>query len=99
MEYNDEYWQEMLDECMDCFDFERVHQCMIALEWEWMGKGIPELYQIKQRARQLLKACINTKVIYNATGGLKASIDKEDGVLSLEFIVSKWDAYKEINND
>ena len=27
--------QEMIDEVMDCFEFEKVHKTMIALEWKW----------------------------------------------------------------
>ena len=95
MEYNDEYWQEMLDEIMDYFDFERVHECMEALQWTWREQGVPTIGDLRKRARQLLRACITTKICANATGGLKASIDREEGVLSLEFIVTEFDAYKE----
>lgn len=99
MEYNTEYWNEMLEECLDYFDFERVHECMVALNWQWHDQGVPSVGDIRKRSRQLLKACIDTKICANATGGLKASIDREDGVLSLEFIVSDWDAYKEIDSE
>ena len=95
MEYNEEYWRDMLDEIMDYFDFEKVHKCMVALDWVWHDTGIPEVADIRKMARTLLRCCIETKTKCNATSGLKASIDRKKGVLSLEFIVTEWDAYKE----
>jgi hypothetical protein len=96
MEYNAEYWQEMLDEIMDNFDFYRVHKCMVALDWVWGKPGfIPDLSELKKKARTLLKDAIH-RGNGSSTGGLKAIIDVPEGVLSLEFIVEQWDAYKEI---
>ena len=98
MKYNDEYWQEMADEIMDCFDFEKVHSCMVALNWHWFSAGgVPEKHEIRSSARGILRECIAGRSY--GTGGFYASINKEDGVLSLQFIVADWDAYKEIPND
>lgn len=96
MKYTPEYWQEMADEIMDCFDFDKVHHCMVALDWAWgMGQqaSIPEKNELRRKGRELLRDAIAGKPC--SIGGFKTVIDYEEGVLSLEFIVETWDAYKE----
>lgn len=39
--------QEIVDEIMDNFDFEKVHKVMVALNWGWHGNGVPGLSDIK----------------------------------------------------
>ena len=100
MKYDNEYWQEMADEIMDCFDFEKVHRCMVALDWMWgMGQtmAIPEKHEIRSTGRRILRDCIAGKSY--GTGGFQAAINREDGSLSLQFIVADWDAYKDDTND
>lgn len=91
--YDAAYWQRMIDEIMDCFDFAKVHTCMVALDWQWVGRGVPEELEIRQRARQLLRECVERNI--GGTGGFEVSIDREEGVLTLIFAVDHWDAYGE----
>lgn len=97
--------QELIDEIMDYFDFDKVHECMDALGWEWIDEpinlkelnkntySIPDVGTIRKHARRLLRQVIEENVYRVATGGLQATW--HDGVLSLEFIVAEWEAHTE----
>lgn len=94
MEYTPEYWQEMADEIMDCFDFDKVHRCMVALDWHWsICNGVPEKHELRKRAREMIRGCIAGRG--GATGGFEVYIDRTEGVLELKFVVESWDAHKE----
>lgn len=92
--YPPEYWQDMQDEIMDNFDFERVHKAMIALDWQWHStNGVPDRPDLRRHARKALRDCVERNIGTN--GGFHVSIDRNEGVLSLSFIVEEWDAYKD----
>ena len=79
-----------VNEVMDLFDYERVHKVMEFLDWKWVGKGVPEIYDLRVESRRLLEKVAN-KVIeegegyyFSATGGFKAEAWKnDDGSLGL----------------
>ena len=97
-DYSPEYWQEKIDEIMDCFDFDKVQKCMEALNWRWAScDGVPEQFELRQKARSILKDCV--EIGHGGTGGFVPSIDKEAGCLSLSFVVAEWDAYEEKQED
>lgn len=86
-------YPEQIDEIMDYFDFRRVHETMKALNWTWADTApdVPEEYQLRQVARQLLRRVSERKFPgLVATGGFVAK--REAGRLSLEFVVSEWTA-------
>ena len=73
-----------VNEVMDLFDYERVHKVMEFLDWKWIDKGIPEIYDLRVESRRLLEEVAN-KVIeegeeyyFVATGGFKAEAWKND---------------------
>lgn len=72
-----------VNEVMDLFDYERVHKVMEFLDWEWAGKSIPEIYDLRVESRRLLEEVAN-KVIegeeyyFVATDGFKAEAWKND---------------------
>lgn len=72
-----------VNEVMDLFDYERVHKAMEFLDWKWVGKGVPEIYDLRVESRRLLEKVAN-KVIegeeyyFAATGGFKAEAWKND---------------------
>lgn len=80
-------YQEMENEIMDNFDFGRVHKVMTSLQWEWRDEGVPEVYQLRATARNMLKDAYSIKG-FSATGGFWASY--KYGSLSLQFVVSDW---------
>lgn len=89
-----------INEIMDNFDFERVEKVMDCLEWNW-GVGhdehIPDIYEIRRFARQLLADTIiglghliEDKSFSLGSGGFVAKAYR-DGSLSLSFVVEEWD--------
>lgn len=48
-----------INEVIDFFDFEKVHNVMEFLNWQWQGKGVPEIYELKETARNLIIESIN----------------------------------------
>jgi hypothetical protein len=55
--------QEAIDYIMDSFDFENVHTTMKALDWEWASAEdkIPSVFELKQKARELIKSAMQSK--------------------------------------
>lgn len=79
--------EDKISDIMSRFDFGRVHKIMKALNWEWIGEGVPTVKSIKHTALTLLKGvCLqNSSDYYILTGGFKAGT--KDGILYLKFIV------------
>lgn len=86
--------QEMIDGCMDNFDFDKVALTMGALKWKWFDVGIPTVYDLRVCARDLLKYVVARKCYKVSTGGFQAIAHIEDGEiysLELKFVVSSWE--------
>ena len=83
--------QEIIDEIMDCFDFHRVKVAMEALDWRWahLDGAIPEEFEIRQKARTLIKEALETKRSL-ATAGFK--VDYFPHGVTLAFVVDDWTA-------
>ena len=84
--------QEQIDEIMDTFDFDRVHEVMKAVNWKWHTDSeceVPDQYKLRQEARRLLKVLFKNRMA--ATGGfcaIKQESENEDEpwvFLSLHF--------------
>jgi hypothetical protein len=103
---------QMIDEIMDEFDFNRVQRTMDYLNWQWAGEGVPTIESLKKSAERLLRGAAEARLgqykdthweqgIINSTGGFQAmAFCNEDKTkiigLDLKFIISEWDA--EIEN-
>jgi len=73
-------------EVLDSFDFARAHRTMESLDWTWASLGrIPTRGELVAEAGRLLRE-LEGKPGVLGSGGLRASL-KEDGTLSLKFIV------------
>jgi len=71
--------QSQIDEIMDTFDFRCVRQMMLAVGWTWANSenGTPEEWELRSKARSLLKECVSVGV--TGCGGLMARYtDGED---------------------
>jgi hypothetical protein len=68
--------QEQIDEIMDTFKFEDVHDWMMHSNWEWAGLDgatrVPDLYEIRQAARERLKQAARSG--FSSTGGFTAQL-------------------------
>ena len=95
--------QKMMFDIINNFDFDKVHNVMKYLEWEWFGKGIPTVDDIRFAAREriesVIKVCLSeanpNEEYFSSSGGLKAIAIKDDygqiSFLQLEFILTGWD--------
>ena len=94
-------------EILDHFDFANVYKVMQFLEWKWFdaasadGSGVPELHEIRKKARYLLRQAANKLLLEKelpeftvATGGLKATAYRDSNAdtmyFQLEFVVEEW---------
>lgn len=91
--------QELIDEVMYNFNFNRVHKVMTFLDWTWAspkGFSIPTIDEIKEEARRLLVDAV-TKHTTIASCGFKArfedSPDGEEPFIGLEFIIEDYSNY------
>jgi hypothetical protein len=98
--------QEQIDDIMDTFDFERVHDWMVHSNWKWANMDgesrVPEIYEIRKEARERLKQAVKTG--FSCCGGFTASKqeDKDENGpwlrLSLSFGIQTYTdgtSYKE----
>lgn len=95
-------FEEILDDVMDQFDFDKVHRVMEYLDWRWVtadGRSteVPSIPRLKRTARKLLREAF-AKNITIGSGGLEASYVPPDpewggedpyGLLELKFVL-EW---------
>lgn len=87
--------RDLIDACMDGFNFERVHKVMTYLDWHWQDY-VPGLFEIKQFARKLFKDAIERgdkrlERYDTACGGFHVVIYRERGVVvfvELNFVLA-----------
>ena len=93
-----ELHEEMIQEVIDDFNFERVHCAMTALDWGWAtteGNGlvVPKIPRLKASASILLRKAIKYK--YVATGGFHAQYHPANDTMrewfQLQFILCEAD--------
>lgn len=91
--------EQMIADVMDDFDFDKVHDVMKALGWEWIartGNGeVPGVWRIAKHAKKLLDEVME---YYGdgehhaiSCGGFTAMLE-EDGELSLLFVIEQTSA-------
>ena len=91
--------RQVIDEIMDFFEFDKVHKAMVALNWEWRDNGVPDIYEIRKKARQIMYECCEYAVKEKSsrclsTGGFRAFCEFEDGIfigIELSFILESFD--------
>lgn len=99
---------QMIDDIMDNFEFDKVQTAMEALDWQWAGKGVPSIKQLKETAVYLLKGAAESRLgdyleshweqgIINSTGGFQATAFCDEAktkvvALDLKFVLADWDS-------
>jgi hypothetical protein len=97
---------QMIDNIIDEFDFNKVHITVDYLDWKWVGKHIT-IDDLKSKARMLLKGAAESRLgeykdehwelgIINGTGGFVATAWCDENKtkiikLNLEFVLTEWD--------
>jgi hypothetical protein len=93
--------EEVINEIMDYFNFEKVGKTMKALNWEWRDNGVPDIYEIKRFARQIMKECYEYSLKDKeskrlSSGGFYVFSEFEDGIftgIELSFILESFDVF------
>jgi len=75
---------------MKHFDFEKVHKCMVALNWEWgfRGSGVPSIERLREHAENMLHDMEDVDDRCCRCGGFRVTI--RQGLLELLFEVDSW---------
>lgn len=90
----------LIDHIIDEFDFDRVHEVMKLLDWQWLtvrddGMELPSKERLIAAARHRLRSSVKSG--YCASGGLVAryhpATKKEKEWFSLEFVLCSADNY------
>jgi hypothetical protein len=92
--------QQLIDEILDQFDFEKAKEVMDALDWKWgmarWGTGtealVPDIPELRKQAREMLWELIRSKNRMIKMGGLVVEKDDDD-TLELRFEVTSWNTW------
>ena len=99
-----DYKKQAVEECLNTFNFDRVHKVMEQVEWVWVtrdGLKVPTIVQLVLTAQQHLNAAWDQRTTIES-GGLRAVYVQadmnEDGVLEppgleLLFILTQTQSY------
>lgn len=82
-----------IDEIIERFNFESVHNAMIQLGWHWkIGEQlvVPSIDQLKEKARELLEVLDKDNVDNAISGGFEASVFKGKKYLKFTFESVPW---------
>jgi len=67
--------QDMIDEVMDNFNFEKVQKMMAAVNWWWVneegGDSVPDVADLRQSARRMIKNTFKEGVFAISSGGFR----------------------------
>lgn len=90
--------QEIKKDLIDSFDFEKVHKCLVAVDWKWKvisgGYRIPSIAEMKDLVSKLFDELIgNYKISSVSIEGFRVYFDeefgsKENDAIKLEFIIT-----------
>ncbi len=89
--------QQLIDEILDQFDFEKVKEVMDALNWTW-GTGtkahVPDIPELRKQSRELLWDLVRSKdrTRMIQAGGLVVEKDDDD-TLELRFEITAWNTW------
>lgn len=93
----------LISNVLNDFNFQKVHNCMKCLNWDWFDKGIPTVddlrFSARERMESAIKGCLEHGTqgqgFMSSSGGLKATATKNNygqiDFLELEFVVTSWD--------
>jgi len=105
MYYDKKYWYKKIEDIMNHFDFNKTHQVMEALDWEWVGSNVipPDVEDLRKEVRRLLTDLVEDRIIRGLQttcrecGGFRVEINVKEGYLSLSFIATSWESFDEDN--
>lgn len=84
-----------VDELLDDFDFDKVHDIMALLGWKWADVGLPAVEELKSVAKRLVVSVLSGRCIEAATGGFRAykEIEEGDEIIVIDFVLESSSHY------
>lgn len=92
--------QDIIDDVMDNFDFNKVADTMEFLKWEWHDVGIPDVRDLKKcvrgLCREVLQKLDTNKEMYVGTGGfmVRGRVFDNKKYIEVSFDVATWSNYE-----
>jgi len=87
-----EKYREKIDEIMESFDFESVHNHMKKTKWKWgMDDNTPTIGELKEEASRMLNDLVDDDLIFVSTGGFTAIKYKGDEWARIDLFFSSAD--------
>jgi hypothetical protein len=87
------------DECLENFDFHKVKTVMDFLDWQWLGVGVPNKYQMIEWVKKRFKSCLeylkDNNSITSGSGGFQVEIFKS-GKVTIRFVLTDWESINPI---
>jgi hypothetical protein len=101
MELEAKHYDTIMD-CLDEFDFERVHKVMTFLDWAWADGGVPDVLALRRNCRTYLQEVVRGALerkdeggeFIMASGGFRyeAKLYPDDFLwLRMSFTIEDWD--------
>lgn len=89
--------QQLIDDVMEDFDFDKVHKAMVALEWKYINKSVPSKHELEKFARSLLESVMNGVPRFDTlnAGGFVVQFDPFSYILTMDFHISS--AYAQLS--
>jgi len=78
--------EKMIEDVLEHFDFDKCQYVMKQLNWQWFGRGIPTIDELKYSARQRLESAIAGALDRKDTLPLNSYYFSSSGVLT------EWDS-------
>lgn len=77
-----------LEEMLECFDWQKVHETMTSLNWVWYGSGVPSIPEMKGVVAGLAARMQRENLSFIGTGGFV--LRQELGGYTLSFELATW---------
>lgn len=80
-----------IEQIMERFDFQKVHEYMLSVNWIWAFEGVPSVQSLRKTARSLLQDVVKSprEASNSCTGGFHAH-KWPWGELELIFAIEDW---------
>ena len=82
--------EQLINNVMADFDFERVQKVMSLLNWKYHN-GVPTVFELKKFAQSLLESVLRAPQKYDSvySGGFFVQFDRLAHTLSMQFIITE----------
>lgn len=77
--------QEIIDNCMDYLNFDKIHKVMKFLNWKWAPENrVPEIHELRQFVRELINDLIDRNLVEIQCGGFRVRKGSESIIVTFE---------------